>query len=344
MGSMLTDYMPVADAIERLITMEIRRPFFQGVVSPLAEVAREKQGGRPPILIAAEHLKETVKPGDVVVIATGLMVPDVMPFGESDGPLGAAALAYALRHGLGAVPLVIAEPECLPPTRAALHAVGLVERSIDYAREINSSCMMGTFPCDNRPDAEQAEAAAERMLAELKPRAIIVIEKLGLNEKGIAHRAGGKACMDGRMRIEVLTEKARAAGITTIAIGDLGNEAGTGLLADACRENWRFGARCQCPCGAGIAVTEISDITIMAQVSNWGGYGVAALLGIMLNNEDVLHSVEAERLMLDDCTRAGAVDGITVGHDFSVDGVPGRIHCHLIDTLHVIMHTSLAYP
>lgn len=341
---MLTNYLPVADALERLISVEMRRPANQGVITLLTEAARAKQGGRPPILTAAERLKAVVKPGDVVIIATGLLVPEVMPAGEGDGPPGAAALAYALNRGLGAIPVVLAEPECMPPTQAALTAIGLRERPLAVAAEIPSSVVtISSFPCDGRPDADQAEAVADRMIAELKPKAIIEIEKIGLNAAGIAHRGGGAACMDGRMRIEVLTEKARQAGIVTIAIGDLGNEAGVGLIADECKQVWKWGAHCKCPCDQGIAVAEVSDITVMAQVSNWGGYAIAAMLGILLGKEEVLHSVEAERHMLEDCQRAGAVDGITVGHDYSVDGIAGHVHCNLIDMMHHIMHMSLAY-
>jgi D-glutamate cyclase len=326
----------VADAIEALCCVEIRPPgSMQGVVRPLAAAAREKQGGIP-ILIAAEQLIQRVRSGDVVVVATGFYVPEVMPNGESDGPLGAASLAFALSNGLGVVPLILCEEQCLAPTRATLNAIGLTEQPLEVALRTKSSFVLQTFPTD--PSAEQR---ATEILHELKPKAVIVIEKPGLNAKGVAHRGGGKAITEGRMRIEVLTAQARASDILTIAIGDNGNEAGTGLVAEACREFKQYGAICQCPCQGGIAAVDECDVTIVASVSNWGGYGIAALLGILLGNENTLQDPDTERRMLEDCLRAGAVDGVHFAPRFFVDGIPGRIHCHIIEMLQIIMHMSL---
>ena len=326
----------VADAIEALCCVEIRPAgSMQGVVRPLAVMAREKQGGIP-MLIAAEKLIQRVGAGDVVVIATGFYVPEVMPNGESDGPLGAASLAYALSNGIGAVPLILCEEQCLEPTRATLNAIGLKERPLEVALHTKSSFVIQIFPADLN-----AERRAKEIIQELKPTAVIVIEKPGLNAKGVAHRGGGKAITEGRMRIEVLTGKARETNILTIAIGDNGNEAGMGLVAEACREYKQYGAICQCPCQGGIAAVDECEVTIVASVSNWGGYGIAALLGVLLGNENTLQDPDTERRLLEDCLRAGAVDGVYFAPRFFVDGIPSLIHCHVVEILKIIMNMSL---
>ncbi len=149
-----------ADAIEALCCVEIRSPgSMQGVVRPLAAVAREKQGDIP-ILIAAEQLVKRVGAGDVVVIATGFYVPEVMPNGETDGPLGAASLAYGMSNGLGAVPLILCEEQCLTPTRATLNAIGLKERPLEVALRTASSFVIQTFPTGSERGAAGGRAIA----------------------------------------------------------------------------------------------------------------------------------------------------------------------------------------
>ncbi|MCL4534214.1 MAG: DUF4392 domain-containing protein [Chloroflexi bacterium] len=330
-----SQYLPVADAIESLITTEIRRPGLRGIVRPLAATAREKQGG-PPVLLAAERLVDSVHRGDIVVIATGFPVPGFMPAGEDDGPPGAAAPAYAVSHAFGAVPLVLAEEQCLAPVRASLDAIGLLERPLSVAREVPSSFVLQSFPDDDR-----AEARADEVARTLVPKAIVTIEKLGLNAKGVAHRGGGQAQMEGHMRIEALPGRAREAGILTIAIGDAGNEAGMGLVAEATRQYHKWGAVYQCPCQGGVAATEAPDVTVVAQVSNWGAYGIAAMLGVLLGNERTLHEAEAERRVLEACQRAGAVDGFGMGPVYYCDDIPGRIHCHIVDILQLLTRTAL---
>jgi len=332
---MENNLLSVADAIEGLCCLEIRPPGgSQGVVRPLAAMARERQGG-PPVLIAAQRLVERVRPGDLVVIATGFYT-DAMPHGESDGPPGAASLAYALSRGLGAVPLVLAEQQCLAPTRASLRAIGLAEWPLDEVLGKPRAFALQTFPTDGR-----AEGRADELLQMLRPSAILVVEKPGLNAKGVAHRGGGKAIADGRMRAEVLTAKARDAGVLTIAIGDNGNEVGMGLVAEATRKYKDWGAVCQCPCQGGIAAVDEVDVTVIASVSNLGAYGIAAMLGVLLGSDATIHDADAERRMIEDCQRAGAVDGILLGPSFSVDGIPGRFFCHAVDTLGIIVRTAL---
>jgi len=329
----------IADAIESLCCVEIRPPgIMQGAVRPLATMAREKQG-EVPMLIAAKQLVQRVGTGDTIVIATGFYVPEVQPNGESDGPLGAASLAYALSIGLGAVPLLLCEEQCLAPTRASLHAIGLNERVLEVARRSASSFALQTFPTD-----AEAERRASEILEEVKPKAVLVIEKPGLNAKGVAHRGGGKAISEGRMCIEVLTTKARDMGVLTIAIGDNGNEAGMGLVAEACRQHKQFGAVCQCPCQGGIAAVDECEVTVVTSVSNWGGYGIAALLGILLGRADTLHDPDTEQQMLEDCIRAGAVDGAFFSPRRCVDGIPSRINSHVVEILHTILNMSLLRP
>ncbi len=325
----------VADAIEMQCCVEIRSPgCMQGVVRPLSLAARERQGA-PPVLLAARRLAQTVS-GGVVVIASGFYVPDALPMGESDGPPGAAALARALSLGLGAVPLLLAEQPTLEPIIASCHAQGL------RRGEATPSHPDRFFVAEVFPSDATAEQRAEALLERHRPQAVIVTERPGINQKGVAHRGGGKAIGTGRARIEVLLALARQAGIPVIAIGDNGNEAGMGLIADVVRQYKPYGAHCLCPCGAGIAAVEEADVTVVGSVSNWAAYGICACLAVLLADERLIHDGQTEERVIAECLRAGAVDGISLSRRPFVDGIPAAINGAVVDILRTIVAAALA--
>lgn len=333
---MVDRFQSAADAIESQTCVEIRRPgAMQGAVRPLAMAARAKQGGAP-VLLAAERLLAVVRPGDVVVIATGFFVPDAMPHGETDGPPGAAALAAAVAKGLGAVPYLLAEETTLGPVREACRAIGLVEQALERAQAGSATFIAGSFPTD-----DLAEAAADEIMAAARPSAIIVTERPGLNHLGVAHRGGGRAITQGRARLEMLTSLAASAGIPYIAIGDNGNEAGMGLIADETRKYKPFGAVCACPCGGGIAAVDVADVTVFGSVSNWAAYGVVACLALLLGRADLVHDGATEERLIAATLEGGAVDGISLTKAMMVDEIPARINGAVVEILRAIVEAQL---
>lgn len=326
----------VAESIETLCTVEMReRGPSYGVIRRLYESAREEQG-QPPTQRAVEGLLATVHQGDVVIITTGAYVPHYLPQGETDGPIGAASLAYALHLGLGAVPLILSEEQLIGPVQASCQAIGLGVHPLEVARQIPYAAAVGPFPAD-----ESAEEVAQELLSTLEPKAIIAIEKLGLNQKGVAHTSTGLRLAHGRARAEVLISAARKAQIFTIGIGDNGNEIGFGIIAEAVRQYKPYGRECRCPCGGGIACVDVCDVLITAAVSNWGGYGLAACLAVALEAPNLIHDAPTELRMIDACVRAGAADGSTGMYTPSVDGIPGPIHGHLVEMLGLVVRKSL---
>jgi hypothetical protein len=109
----------------------------------------------------------------------------------------------------------------------------------------------------------------------------------------------------------------RASPITTIGIGDGGNEIGMGKIRwDVIRRN--------IPNGGLIACRVPTDYLIVAGVSNWGAYGLAAgvrlLRGVPFDPE--LFDVERERELLRIMVEQGPlVDGVTGRQTVSVDGL-----------------------
>ncbi len=106
--------------------------------------------------------------------------------------------------------------------------------------------------------------------------------------------------------------------MTTIGIGDGGNEIGMGKIRwDTIRRN--------IPNGGLIACRVPTDHLIVAGVSNWGAYalaaGVAYLRGVKL--DPALFDIERERELLRVMVEAGPlVDGVTGRATVSVDGLP----------------------
>lgn len=329
----------VAENIELLCTVELSRyAYGRGVIPRLYQASRSKQGGIPT-LTAARELCERTRPGDVVLITTGAGGGDALPFGENDGPMGAAAIASALKFGLGAVPLILTEAAFLEMTRATARAFGLWPSDLAGARRAHHHIAVDTFPADHT-----AESVSDALLSDLKPAAVIAIEKLGLNAKGVAHSATGKPLGGGRARAEVLTARARQAGVYTIGIADNGNEIGCGLIADAVREYKPYGAVCQCPCRGGLACVDETDALVIANVSNWGGYALVATLGLLIGKPELIHDGPTEERALWTCAQAGGGDGRSGRPIFAADGIPGRFHGYLVDTLRYMVEFAQTEP
>jgi hypothetical protein len=105
--------------------------------------------------------------------------------------------------------------------------------------------------------------------------------------------------------------------VTTIGIGDGGNEIGMGKIA------WSI-IRRNIPNGGMVACRVPTDHLIVCGVSNWGAYGLAAgvrlLRGAACAGE--LFDIEREREILEVMVRDGPlVDGVTGRPSLTVDGL-----------------------
>src|SRR5262245_53028802 len=154
----------VGEGIDKLCSIEITG---RGVIGALYAAARARQG-RPLTLLAAERLLERVGQGDVVLIATGL--PTFPWFlGEQDGPVGAATLARALRLRLAARPMIVTEARHVEMCRAPLRGAGLYPRGIEEALRLPTTAAVVPFTTR----WEEAEQEAERLLDQVRPKALV---------------------------------------------------------------------------------------------------------------------------------------------------------------------------
>src|SRR5206468_6678552 len=110
----------------------------------------------------------------------------------------------------------------------------------------------------------------------------------------------------------------------TIGIGDGGNEIGMGKVRTRLAGLDALRAR--------ITTVVPVDHLVVAGVSNWGGYGIAAALG-RLTGLDLLHTPEIERRLIEACVAAGACDGVTRRREPTVDSLASDMHAAVVDLL-----------
>jgi hypothetical protein len=343
-GNMADEMQRVHDVIgenaDRICTLDFRpRGFSHGVILNLYQAARAVQG-EPLSMAAARRLREAVRPGDVVLVATGAGIARYLPQGETDGPLGAAALARVLAEGLGAVPILVTEEAYVAPLQATAVAAGLGIRTVEDARQVAGTTAILPFPADDGA----ARARASELVAELRPAAAIAIEKLGPNAAGVTHSATGMAMGEDRARVEHLFDLCRERGILTVGVGDNGNEIGFGLIQEAVWEHKPFGRVCQCPCGQGLATVVATDVLVVAGTSNWGAYAIEACLAALVGNPDLMHTPRVELFMLQECVRSGGVDGSTARQELGVDGTPPEVQVAIVELLRAAVIHGRAAP
>ncbi|MGE5850431.1 MAG: glutamate cyclase domain-containing protein [Candidatus Methylomirabilota bacterium] len=320
----------LAETLDRLITLELpkngRRLLASHVASrgvtpdgvgELYRTARRRFGAPLADGAAAAFLHRT-RPGDRLVITTGLVAPGI-PRGETDGPAGAVALARAMILGRRVSVVLITEAEAGPVLEGAVEALAASEGDGALWRK---QLRVLTFPSD----LEVASDRARHLWRELQPAALVSVEKLGPNAQGIIHNMAGQDVTTTQARSDLFFPLAKRTRALTIGIGDRGNEIGLGGLLPK-------PGRCACPCGGSFACIVRAEIPVVASSSNWGAYGVTAALAARLKDRRLLHRPGSEARMLRRMVRAGAVDGITRRRAPTVDGCDLALQTALVGML-----------
>lgn len=236
-----------------------------------------------------------------VLILTGFPVflgeDSVLPVGETDGPPGTAELAAALEN-LGCPVFVATDQPSFPMVTAALKAATPAVDTIQIPKT-------------------KTKAFAADLLDRLHPSHLIALERPGKGADGHFHSMRGGIIDQGTADTDCFLTLARQRGITTIGIGDGGNELGMGTLRGLVARS--------VPHGEEIAAWLPADYTLTSGVSNWWGAGLAALLSYE-SGKDLLISDEEACALLLAVMEAGGVDGCTGMHTMTVDGLPLSAH------------------
>jgi D-glutamate cyclase len=328
----------IAEYVDRLCTVEMRPSrgnLPRGMMHRLYAAARPV-GEKPLTLAMAEGLTERVKPGDAVFILTGAGGPPVLPRGEVDGLLGAAALARALTLNLGARVTVLTEERTELPLGAVCRAAGL-----NFRREDDDEASNAVAFIPMSLDAAECEVQAKDLIGRYEPAAVIAIEKLSPNKNGVIHGSTGISYNENHAKPQFLFDEASRRGILTAGIGDGGNEVGFGKVAEAVADIIPAGRVCHCPCGGGNIAAVATDHLVVAAISNWGGYGVAAMI-VYLKGDPASTLIDEDDLerMLRACVDNGAYDGAFARPLLSDDGVPLSVHRAFIVMLTNIIVTG----
>ena len=162
-----------------------------------------------------------------------------------------------------------------------------------------------------------------------------------MNEKGVIHTSRGDDATAHMSKVDFLVRMANERDILTIGIGDGGNEIGMGVIADELRTWLPYGTQCRCSCGAGIVPVTKTNLLVPAAVSNWGAYGVGAMIGLLVGRRDVFHSPEMEERILQSSIRAGFIDGGSGYVSGGADALDTNIHSSFVNLLGELVKKGL---
>ena len=224
---------------------------------------------------------------------------------ETDGPPGAVTIGRAVQ-ALGRKVSYVTDSYTAPVLRAWADGADVVE-----------------FPILG---VEESKQHAERLLEELQPSLLISIERCGRNRNDEYLNMRARDITPQTARLDYLFDH----GVPSVGIGDGGNEIGMGNLVHVI------------PSVESLpddpAISRV-DRLIIASVSNWGGYGLAAALS-QLTGRDLLPSSEGEAEMVQRMIDAGAVDGTTGDAVPTVDNFSMDENGALLARLHQLVNAS----
>ena len=303
--------------IDRVLSLELQGAALPyGVKARLYEAAR-KVHTKSPVQEAAEFLN---KPPCNVGIVTGAQVPEKMPLGENDGPLGAVVLAKTLQN-IGHKVIFYTD------TAAALP----IEQLLDWL-SIDVEVI----------HLKKGDTENQKQIAEYLDIAIAV-ERLGGNPNGIIYGATGVSRSEFRCNTDTIFESMTALGKPTIGIADGGNEIGCGKIRHIIVETLAdLNYADRTPCGGGIFSVVSTDVLVIATSSNLGCAGLTAALAFLLKDPRLCHTKEMERAIIAKGVEIGLTDGGTGKVIEAVDGVAAELHASLVSIMEAIVERALA--
>lgn len=198
---------------------------------------------------------------------------------ETDGPVGAIAL-YETLEKIGIIPILV----CGKPISQVL-----AERYRVFEIHVGH----------NRREQE-----ARHALNAFRPEVVISIERPGQAADGGYYNMRGESISEHTACFDTFMDLSDC---PTIGIGDGGNEIGMGNVADALRELDIVPAATTC------------DELIVADVSNWGAYGIIAFLSLW-HEHDFLNEIQPLEI-LRYISDLGSVDGVTRVNQLTEDGL-----------------------
>jgi hypothetical protein len=249
-------------------------------------------------------------------------------------------MARAIKLGLNGRPVYIAAEPYMAPVLAASEAAGITpsdDREMAEYDGFYPTALIRNFTLN----PEKALSQAKELLDDLKPAAVIAIETLGPNDKGVIHSMTGyEREAEFVAHTYHIVQEARKRNIFTLGIGDFGNEVGFGMIADVLKKLKPCWNTCHCPCESGTVCSVATDVLVVGAISNWAGYGISACLASLLKRPDILQSADMEKQMGMDCVYAGA-EGEGGMKQPWVDGTSSETQQAVVTMLHMLVENSI---
>ena len=211
---------------------------------------------------------------------------------ESDGPIGAISL-YRVLLDLGYEPVFA----CAPPISKIL-SNGFLTYELPLA------------------GWDESRPAIKKALQDLNPSLIVSIERPGVAADGRYYNMRRQDITDATAKFDLFLQEGDC---PSIAFGDGGNEIGMGKVAEALADMDIIPSVTGC------------DELVIASVSNWGVYGVIAVLCDLLDR-DLFELVDPESIA-NYLVANGCVDGVTNRKEASEDGFPIEVSKSIIQQL-----------
>ena len=255
---------------------------------------------------AAACLELANHPTPIVHLVTGFFIASAEPpCFETDGPLGAAFVARAFHH-LGINTLLLSEPPCAKAMEAGIRASGIHPEFL-VENVPHDGALHGPWVLGNR---SRAIVGWTHTLA---------IERSGPATDGKNYTMRGRDISEHMLDAHVLFQpNPNGKPLSrTIGIGDGGNEIGMGKIPHETMVK-------NIPNGNLIHCRVPTDHLIVAGVSNWGAYALAAGIFVVRGVKPPagLFDADREREILEVMVREGPlVDGVTGKQTATVDGL-----------------------
>jgi hypothetical protein len=307
-----------------------RDPGGRGVASFLFNGAALGTG---QLAAAAHSLASSAR---AVAIVTGFAVHDGQAYvAETDGPPGALALADVLLHH-GVEVALVSDSIGMSALAAGCRELDLSPRLLVFQFKDEDAWIETFLQSDfgrrlthllsiERVGPSHTLESLAAQPREGPPPLEEFEREVPPEHRDVCHNMRGVPIGDCTAKTHRLFEivQQRRLPITTIGIGDGGNELGMGQFP------WEVlrAAIAQGP--AGRVVCRIAtDLAIVAGVSNWGGYALAAAIDSLRGSDYFPRhwNAERERRLLEALIReSGCVDGVTRRCEPTVDGLSAEV-------------------
>lgn len=215
-------------------------------------------------------------------------------YAETDGPAGTVFLACALKE-LGFRPIIVSDLFCR-----------------DFFEFMNIEVVYMPLGAGNE--------WCKEIVKKYSPVGLISIERCGKNKNGKYANMRGVDISERTAQIDLLFELFYGK-IPTIGVGDGGNEIGMGNVADVITEKLSLE-----PCVVKV------DCLVIATVSNWGAYAIAAYLEEISSQKLMMKFDEVEEY-ISATVSMGSVDGVLKKQVLSVDGFGMEVEQEIIEAL-----------